>query len=463
MERYIPFDNEFSTRSGVFTTVSDKISIRLDAYGEYEYSIASPLDSIECTNIQKLDSLSNADEDTLSADLYASQQGIKHDSAIGYYLNLYCGHVDEGDFRKNGTSGGVASWILCQLLESGLVDGVVAATKSTRPEVLYEYSVLRSADEISANAKTRYYPMELSSVLNVIASNPGRYAIIGIPSFISDIRRLQKLDPLFQERIRFTISLLCGHQKTTKYGEAIAFQAGFEPGSITDIDFRRKVKGEAANTYVTEISGVKNGQYCRELRYPKQTFVNNWSAGMFKSNFSDFVDDCFGETADITLGDAWLPEYISDSGGNNVVIVRDSVIQSLIDSGLREGRLSFDQVDAKKIKDSQGGLIRHYREELPYRLTKRQASKVVKRTQPSKDLPFLRRRIQDLRVEIAAKSKSYYLEASVRSDWGYFEKKMNPMMRRYKLLYRLLQVQKLGLKGTLQLVIQKQHQSAKAH
>lgn len=37
----------------------------------------------------------------------------------------------------------------------------------------------------------------------------------------------------------------------------------------------------------------------------------------------DFCDDVFAETADIALGDAWLPEYVQDGNGTNVVVTRN--------------------------------------------------------------------------------------------------------------------------------------------
>lgn len=447
MNTHNPIDNDFTTRSGIFAAVSDKISVRLDEYGQYEYVVNESLDPDELSKIEELNGLKRADEDLISNELYGSIENIHHDPIVGYYSSLYCGYVAEGDFRKNGTSGGMATWLLTQLLEQDLVDGVVAVTKSDSPDVLYKYSVLRSSQEMSRSVKTKYYSMELSAVLELIASNPGRYAVIGIPSFISDIRRLQKMNPLYSQRILFTLSLLCGHQKTTKYGEAIAFQAGFMPQDVSDIDFRLKTKSGVASNYVTEITGTKEGKPTSEVRRQSQAYVNNWSTGMFKVNFSDFIDDCFGETADVTLGDAWLPEYTSDTQGNNVIIVRNPVIRNLIEEGLRDKRLVLDKVDVQTVKRSQVGLIRHYRTELPYRLAKYRDSGVVTRVLPSEDIPIIRRRIQDLRVEIGARSKVYYREAVERSDWSYFEKKMGPLLWRYKMLYRLTRIRSLGVLG----------------
>lgn len=448
-------DSDFTTRSGVFCAVSDKLSMRVDAFGQYEYAAEAPLVPEERAKIEQLDGMRHADEDEIGSRLYGNVDNIEYDPVIGFHSALYCGYVVEGDYRRNATSGGLASWVLTELLERDLVDGVVAVTKSNRDGVLYEYSVLRTPDEVRASAKSRYYPMELSAVLRLIATDPGRFAIIGIPSFISDVRRLQLLNPVYRERIPFTLALLCGHQKTMKYGEAIGFQAGFTPGEITDIDFRLKVEGGVANDYVTEVVGRQDGAERRVVCGPRQTYVNNWSAGMFKVNFSDFVDDCFGETADLSIGDAWLPQYVSDSRGTNVVIVRNPVLRELLDSAAREQRLHLDTVDVQTVKASQPGLIRHYRGELPYRLHKFSSVGILKRVAPSPKLPLLRRRVQALRVEIAKRSKIYYREAVARSDWSYFESTMAPILRRYRLLHRLAQLQDMGVTGVIRALHEK--------
>ncbi|MGC9322644.1 MAG: Coenzyme F420 hydrogenase/dehydrogenase, beta subunit C-terminal domain, partial [Kosmotogaceae bacterium] len=57
----------------------------------------------------------------------------------------------------------------------------------------------------------------------------------------------------------------------------------------------------------------------------------NWGYGFFKYKACDYCDDVVSETADVSVGDAWLPEYVNDSGGTNVVIVRNPVIKKIID------------------------------------------------------------------------------------------------------------------------------------
>ena len=129
------------------------------------------------------------------------------------------------------------------------------------------------------------------------------------------------------------------------------------------------------------------------------------------------------ETADITLGDAWLPEYIKDSKGNNIVVVRHPQIDELITEGIKSGRLNLDIVDKETIIKSQLAHFRHTQEELAYRLYKKDKAmkwRPQKRVEASKNIPFLRRKVQDMREEISKQSHIVYKKAVELDNLDYF-------------------------------------------
>ena len=107
------------------------------------------------------------------------------DRRIGRFEAAYVGHASDDPFRRNGSSGGLTSWVAAELLRTGLVDGVahVAPTDPATGQ-LFAYRISRSLDDLSEGAKSRYYPVELSQVLAEIRATPGRYAVVGVPCFI---------------------------------------------------------------------------------------------------------------------------------------------------------------------------------------------------------------------------------------------------------------------------------------
>ena len=448
----------FCVQSGVYGAVNEKITTSLNKYGQYEADI-SKLNKDELDELSRISAMINSDlnETVLGKKLFSKTKGIKYDKTLGYFTDLYAGHVAVGDYRANASSGGIATWLLEKLLEKKLIDGVihVIPTDPKKEGVLFKYAISKTPKEIRFGAKSRYYPGDLSEVLKTAKKNGGKYAITGIPSFITELRLLAEYDAEFKSVIAFTIGLICGHQKSTKYAEALAWQHGIEPGNLMAIDFRKKVNGAPANRYISEFTGKIDGEIKTIVKGQDELFVSNWGQGMFKSKLSDFTDDAFNELADISLGDAWLPEYIKDSKGNNVVIVRNNVIKSILEDGLSSKELELDTLSSEKVIGSQSGLVRHNQGELPYRLAKKDKTglwRPIKRVSASNKLSSSRKYIQDIREEISDKSHINYYEATQKNNWLYFEKEMKALRTKYSLAYINVNVQKNLKKGPVHII-----------
>src|SRR3546814_7533354 len=92
--------------------------------------------------------------------------------------------------------------------------------------MLLPLSISRTAEEIRRGAKSRYYPIELSAVIDQIRAVPGRYAVLGIPCFIKAINLLRAKDAVLRDRIAFTLGLSCGQLKSARMVESFAWQMG---------------------------------------------------------------------------------------------------------------------------------------------------------------------------------------------------------------------------------------------
>lgn len=416
--------------SGVEAVVDQGIEMRLDEVGQYmpervdESASETVAERLRRVNITDP---ASSDQTQIGRRLFGGDPGIRHDDFLGYYRKLYIGHVVNDEDRINSTSGGMATWILCRLLECGLIDGVIHMRHGRGGEhPLFEYGVSWTTEEVRLNAKTRYYPGEVSHVLNEVRHrNQGqRFALVGIPEVVAEVRLLGEVLPEFGELIPYTVGLLCAHQKTTKYVESMAWQLGIDPRSLEDADFRFKQEGSPADTYLTRITGRSRGRRVTRILDPHESLVANWGLGFFKSDFSDFTDDMFNETADVTLGDAWLPEYSSDFRGHNVVIVRNPVVAELLASGMASSKVILNDVDAEAVYRCQMGLIRHSHDEIGYRLWRLEKEGVpLPRTRSgvSKDIGLLRRVEQIQRMGNAVGSRDHYLRAELAGKFWKFQ------------------------------------------
>jgi coenzyme F420-reducing hydrogenase beta subunit len=331
-------------------------------------------------------------EDQLAAGLFPAA-GYQ-DALIGRFLTAYVGYVAEEDFRMQGSSGGMVSWVAAELLRKGLVDGVAHVVATEDPQKdgrFFRYRIARTEAEVRAGAKSRYYPIDLSAILNTIRAVPGRYAVIGIPCFVKAVQLLRREDPVLRERIPFTLGLFCGHMKSARFIESFAWQMQVPLSEIERVEFRHKDPDRPANWYNAQLT-LRDGRVVNKDWW--HLADGDWGAGFLMNSACNYCDDVVAETADISFGDAWLEPYASDGRGTNVVVVRAPVIENLLTDAIKDGRLALEAVDSQFVGQTQAAGFRQRREGLAYRLAWRRGGAVPpKRVAPDSHKPTKGRKL----------------------------------------------------------------------
>lgn len=392
-------------------------------------------------------------EDALSALNFPEVKNT--DLFIGRFQSAYVGHVAEDEYRINGSSGGMVSWMAAELLKKGLVDGVahVVAAKDPQQEGrFFHYRISKTIDEVKEGAKSRYYPVELSSVIKNIKQTFGRYAVVGVPCFIKAIQLLRQQDEVLRERIQFTLGLFCGHMKSAGFVESFAWQLKVPVEDIVQVEYRKKDATRPANIYTVQLF-MKDGSIKEKDWW--HLADGDWGAGFFMNHACNFCDDVVAETADIAFGDAWVEPYSSDGRGTNVVVTRSPVLESILKEAIVQQRLSLTEVDARFIQQTQAAGLRQRREGLAYRLKWVNTGNVhpKKRVAPSSALKPQRKIIYRLRYYIAACSHKMFslakrfnkpqlylgwakMMASIYHGYAYHKGKMAEMKSRFKTFQR---------------------------
>lgn len=410
--------------------------IVMDDYGQYQSALkGSNVFATTQNDYEKLCPFGSdaPNEDSISKEYFS--EICEYNDQVGYYNGVYAGHVTEGDFRNQGSSGGMGTWVLNELLSKGLVDYVVHVKSETAAQDLhnlpFKYQISESPEKTQQGGKSRYYPIELSEVLKTVRNKPGRYAVVGLPCFVKSIRLLQAQDPILAERIQYCVGLVCGHLKSAHYAQSLAWQMGIAPLELEGVDFRIKDPSQPANRYSTYAKGSAG----EKVVPTNQLFGADWGAGAFKYKACDFCDDVFAETADVVLGDAWLPEYLQDSYGTNVVVTRNQNIRQLIVNARTEGRLEMDDLGVEKAVQSQDAGLRHRKIAIGYRLHCEQAAKAwvpTKRTAPAKTLsPRYEMKRQRLRTKLRALSHESFLKAKTAGELSGYLGAMKPVYSWY--------------------------------
>src|SRR5699024_5004176 len=297
-------NNDYCIGCGICASVEGSpVEMKLNEDGKYipiinkhKYSLNTQIDVASVCPFSD----QSKNETVLGNELYsASSTGF--DEYSGYYIKTYAGYVQEDDYRERGSSGGMGNWIAAQLLDQELVDGIIHVKSTTdRDELLFKYDISESINDLKLGAKSKYYHIEMSEVMDLVKDNKGTYALIGIPCYIKSVRLLSEKDSVIKERIKYTIGLVCGHLKSDMFAKSMGWQLGIEPDDLKNIDFRKKLSGSKANNYGVEVTGLVNGQEETISSPTKDLFVTNWGQGHFKYNACEFCDDVLAETADVT-------------------------------------------------------------------------------------------------------------------------------------------------------------------
>jgi coenzyme F420-reducing hydrogenase beta subunit len=226
------------------------------------------------------------------------------------------------------------------------------------------------------------------------------------------------------------------------------WQLGVKPADLTGIDFRVKIQGKTAKEKGVIAYSANPDQGEVVPRTIQELYGTNYGWGFFKYNACDFCDDVFSETADVSVGDAWLPKYIDR--GTNIIIVRNKKILQLLINGEKAGRLFLEPLDSFNVATSQESGLRHRREGLAYRLylkQKRGEWTPAKRVSPSNDkISMIYKMIYRMRIALSKKSVEKFIEAKKRNNLTYFRKSMLIYMAVYDLLYILYRLFNRGTK-----------------
>jgi len=363
--------NKFCVGCGTCVGVlPDILRIYTDKYGAY-------LPELKQNTKEEWGSLSlqvcpfannHENEDTIAAQRFGCQEEIKHRAETGYYLRCFIGHINDHEAHEESTSGGIVTWLASAMLSQKKVEAVACVGPSNRNECLFEYKLIRDRADLRRCKKSRYYPVEVSGIISQIRQTREKILFIGLPCFIKALKLASQADPLLRERIIYYIGLFCGHLKTKQYAAYLSRCCGVSEKEIISVNFRKKIPGNPSNKYAFEVWHHSQGSKKHSKIMMEDVWSNSWNYNLFMLKACEFCDDVLAETADISVGDAWLPEYCQDYRGNSIVIARKKEMLELLREGVEGKQLTLQETSIDKVIQSQAGGIRQRRAGLQYRL-----------------------------------------------------------------------------------------------
>lgn len=315
------------------------------------------------------------DEDAL-AKLFLPE-ARQFDERVGRFENTYAGYSKE--FRRSSSSGGLATYVFKKLLEKGHVEYLFVVESDGADG--YKYKRFDKSADITSVSKTRYFPVSLEELFALIEHSDGRVAVSGVACFIKAVRLKQFYNPELRRKIAFLVGLICGGLKSKLYTDFLAQSAGIK-GEYTNPEYRIKDAKSSATDY--SFGALDHNKKLQSIKMPR--LGDMWGSGLFKAKACDFCTDVLTELADISLGDAWLPQYRPDGLGTSVIVTRSKLADQIIRDGMASGELAAQSIHQRRVIQSQGASFSHRQNAVKLR-------EWMARTSLDIDIPHVRKRV----------------------------------------------------------------------
>jgi len=352
------------------------------------------------------------------ANIFLKDTELSH-PRIGKYKGTFIGYSN--DYRLSSSSGGMATFILSELIERGIVDHVFSVSGGESGKH-YEYNIASNKTDLLNSSKTRYYPVTLSNVFSKIDEIEGKVAVVGVGCFIKAIRLAQYADNQLKIKIPFLVGIICGGVKSSFFTDYVSSTIGMENNNYKNPEYRIKDYHSSAGDYsFSSTSKVDNKK--KSIKMKKMGDM--WGSGLFKANACDFCDDVTTELADISLGDAWLDPYDKDGKGTSVILTRSNISHQIIIEGIKNKKLNVDPLSLEKFLYSQRGSFSHRQDSIHYRIKKAKRMTPPKRIIDNKPITLDFKIVQFFRMITRKKSLTIW---SNHPTHKIFDRKMKGFM-----------------------------------
>jgi coenzyme F420 hydrogenase subunit beta len=287
----------------------------------------------------------SVDFESLNYSIFGQQP---KNSCVGNHLSCHVGHSTNEAIRYNSASGGIATQLLVYAFEKGLIDGALVTRMSRNKPLMPEVFIARTVEEVIAASKTKYCPVAVNTGLREILKEEGRFAIVGLPCHIHGVRKAERVFRVLRERIVLHIGLLCSHMVRFEGVDLLLTKLHVPKGSVSELNYRGE--GWPGSLSISTSDGST-------LRLP---LIGSWYAywPVFSSFFftpmrCTMCPDQAGELADVSLGDAWLPELKSEKSGESLIVIRTKAANDFLALLNREKAIDLRKVQVGKVEQSQ--------------------------------------------------------------------------------------------------------------
>jgi coenzyme F420 hydrogenase subunit beta len=284
------------------------------------------------------------DLDSLSEEHLGS---APNDPLLGYYRGLYVAQAGSEEIRQRAASGGVVTALLLYLLNEKRIEGAVGVTMNRDHPWQPQAAVLRSPEEITRAAQSKYSLVSVGALLRSARRQGGPLALVGLPCHVHGLRRLQRIGS-YRESFPLVIGLFCGFNLQPAATQHLIDKVGFKTQQVTRLEYRG---GPWPGGLVVRAS---DGQ---QRLVPKHSY--SYVNLMYSPRRCLVCPDLTNELADLSVGDTWLKEY---AGGWSTVICRSLQGEKLLNEAVQAGVLNRHEITREQLTCSHTHLFAYKKE-----------------------------------------------------------------------------------------------------
>jgi coenzyme F420 hydrogenase subunit beta len=278
---------------------------------------------------------------------------LPKDPFEGTALQTYVGKATNKDLYSNSQSGGIASALLTSALETGEIAGAITTVMAAGKPPRATARLAKSIDEIKMAQKSKYCPVPLLSILGEIENLKGRVAFVGVACQMHGLLNLLERFSKLQEKISFTLGLVCDRVMTYAAVDYLLKRAGASESEEMVLHFRDKAcGGYPGNVNAVSLNGCSVSVPSRS-RIEMKDFFTPVRCRLCFDKMNVFADAVVGDPHGIT--------EVDRVAGESVAIIRTERGRELFNKAIQRGDLNVRDVTYHDVLEGQA--IRHKRAE----------------------------------------------------------------------------------------------------
>ena len=274
-------------------------------------------------------------------------------SILGNYLRCYTGYATDFRLRYNSSSGGIVTALLLCAIEEGMIDGALVTKMDEKNPLKPKPFIARSKEEIVSAVGSKYCPVPANIALKNIIEEKGRYAVVGLPCHIQGIRKAEMINEELRKRIRLHIGIFCGGLPSFLATEFLLKKLGSTKDEVRRIEYRGG--GWPGRMLIQLRRNASDSKLV--IPYPQYLARARWR--YFLPVRCKLCTDGVNELADISCGDAWLPEFRKDRIGTSIVIARNEIAERFLQTASTKGWIRLKPTSPDKVAESQQSNLWH--------------------------------------------------------------------------------------------------------